>query len=1049
MSSLLSFVFTVFYRSSFPQDVRSSLTRLYFIWQELYPTRCQVCSNSSLLCLTGALSHKMSGLLCLVYTLFVRSSIQQDVKSALFRFYFILQELIPTRCQVCSASSLIYLTGAHSHKMSSLLSFVFTLFYRSSFPQYVMSSLTRLYFIWQELYPTRCQVCSLSFILYLSGALSNKMSSLLSFVYTLFVWSSIQQDVRSALFRPYFICLELYPTRCQVCSLSFILYLSGALSNKMSGLLSFVYTLFVRSSIQQDVKSALFRLYFICLELYPTRCQVCSLSFILYLSGALSNKMSGLLSFVHTLFVWSSIQQDVKSALFRLYFICLELYPTRCQVCSLSFILYLSGALSNKMSGLLSFVYTLFVRSSIQQDVRSALFRPYFICLELYPTRCQVCSLSFILYLSGALSNKMSGLLSFVHTLFDRSSIQQDVRSALFRPYFICLELYPTRCQVCSLSFILYLTGALSNKMSSLLSFVYTLFDRSSIQQDVKSALFRPYFICLELYPTRCQVCSLSSILYLSGALSNKMSSLLSFVYTLFDRSTIQQDVKSALFRLYFIWQELIPTRCQVCSLSFILYLSGALSNKMSSLLSFVYTLFVWSSIQQDVKSALFRLYFICLELYPTRCQVCSLSFILYLSGALSNKMSGLLSFVHTLFVWSSIQQDVKSALFRLYFICLELYPTRCQVCSLSSILYLSGALSNKMSSLLSFVYTLFVWSSIQQDVRSALFRPYFIWQELYPTRCQVCSLSSILYLSGALSNKMSGLLSFVYTLFVRSSIQQDVKSALFRLYFICLELYPTRCQVCSLSFILYLSGALSNKMSGLLSFVHTLFVWSSFQQDVKSALFRLYFIWQEHYPTRCQVCSLSFILYLTGAHSHKMSSLLSFVYTLFVWSTIQQDVKSALFRLYFIWQELIPTRCQVCSLSFILYLTGAHSHKMSSLLSFVYTLFVWSSIPQDVKSALFRFYFILQELIPTICQVFSNSSLLYLTGALSHKMSSLLSFVFTLFYRSSFPQYVRSSLTRLYFIWQELIPTRCQVCSASSLLYLTGAHSHKMSGLL
>ena len=147
--------------------------------------------------------------------------------------------------------------------------------------------------------------------------------------------------------------------------------------------------------------------------------------------------------------------------------------------------------------------------------------------------------------------------------------------------------------------------------MSSLLSFVYTLFDRSSIQQDVKSALFRPYFICLELYPTRCQVCSLSFILYLSGALSNKMSSLLSFVYTLFVWSSIQQDVRSALSRFYFISLELYPTRCQVCSLSSILYLSGALSNKMSSLLSFVYTLFVWSSIQQDVKSALFRLYFI------------------------------------------------------------------------------------------------------------------------------------------------------------------------------------------------------------------------------------------------------------------------------------------------------------------------------------------------------------------------------------------------------------------------------------------------------
>ena len=179
----------------------------------------------------------MSGLLCLVYTLFVRSSIQQDVKSALFRFYFILQELIPTRCQVCSASSLIYLTGAHSHKMSSLLSFVFTLFYRSSFPQYVMSSLTRLYFIWQELYPTRCQVCSNSSLLYLTGALSHKMSSLLSFVFTLFYRSSFPQDVRCSLTRLYFILQELIPTICHVFSNSSLLYLTGALSNKMSGLL--------------------------------------------------------------------------------------------------------------------------------------------------------------------------------------------------------------------------------------------------------------------------------------------------------------------------------------------------------------------------------------------------------------------------------------------------------------------------------------------------------------------------------------------------------------------------------------------------------------------------------------------------------------------------------------------------------------------------------------------------------------------------------------------------------------------------------------------
>ena len=162
------------------------------------------------------------------------------------------------------------------------------------------------------------------------------------------------------------------------------------------------------------------------------------------------------------------------------------------------------------------------------------------------------------------------------------------------------------------------------------------------------------------------------------------------------------------------------------------------------------------------------------------------------------------------------------------------------------------------------------------------------------------------------------------------------------------------------------------------------------------------------------------------------MSSLLSFV---------SNKIRSAL--LVFILQELIPTICQV--------LTGALSHKMSGLLCLVFTLFDRSSIPQDVKSALFRFYFILQELIPTICQVFSNSSLLYLTGAHSHKMSSgLLCLVFTLFDRSSFPQDVRSSLTRLYFIWQELYPTRCQVFSSLSfLLYFTGAHSHKMSGLL
>ena len=179
----------------------------------------------------------MSGLLCLVFTLFDRSSIPQDVRSALPRLYFIWQELYPTRCQVCSASFLIYLTGALSHKMSSLLSFVFTLFYRSSFPQYVRSSLTRLYFIWQELYPTRCQVCSNSSLLYLTGAHSHNMSSLLCLVFTLFDRSSIQQDDRSALTRLYFIWQELIPTRCQVCSASFLLYLTGALSNKMTGLL--------------------------------------------------------------------------------------------------------------------------------------------------------------------------------------------------------------------------------------------------------------------------------------------------------------------------------------------------------------------------------------------------------------------------------------------------------------------------------------------------------------------------------------------------------------------------------------------------------------------------------------------------------------------------------------------------------------------------------------------------------------------------------------------------------------------------------------------
>ena len=356
----------------------------------------------------------------------------------------------------------------------------------------------------------------------------------------------------------------------------------------------------------------------------------------------------------------------------------------------------------------------------------------------------------------------------------------------------------------------------------------------------------------------------------------------------------------------------------------------------MSGLLWVVFTLLVWSSIQQDVKSALFRLYFICLELYPTRCQVCSLSFILYLSGALSNKMSSLLSFVYTLFVWSSIQQDVRSALFRLYFICLELYPTRCQVCSNSSLLYLTGAHSHKMSGLLCLVFTLFDRSSIPQDVRSALPRLYFIWQELYPTRCQVCSASSLLYLTGALSNNMSSLLSFVFTLFYRSSFQQYVRSSLPRLYFILQELIPTRCQVFSNSSLLYLTGAHSHKMSGLLwvlCLVFTLFDRSSFPQDVRSSLTRLYFIWQELYPTRCQVFSNSSLLYLTGAHSHKMSGLLCLVFTLFDRSSFPQDVRSSLTRLYFIWQELYPTRCQVCSLSFLLYFTGAHSHKMSGLL--------------------------------------------------------------------------------------------------------------------
>ena len=237
--------------------------------------------------------------------------------------------------------------------------------------------------------------------------------------------------------------------------------------------------------------------------------------------------------------------------------------------------------------------------------------------------------------------------------------------------------------------------------------------------------------------------------------------------------------------------------------------------------------------------------------------------------------------------------------------------------------------------------------------------------------------------------------------------------------------------------------------MSGLLCLVFTLFDRSSIQQDVRSALTRLYFIWQELIPTWCQVCSASFLLYLTGALSHKMSGLLCLVFTLFDRSSIPQDVRSALPRLYFIWQELYPTRCQVCSLSFLLYFTGANSHNMSGLLCLVFTLFYRSSFPQDVRSSLTRLYFIWQELYPTRCQVCSNSSLLYLTGAHSHKMSGLLCLVFTLFDRSSIQQDVRSALTRLYFTWQELIPTRCQVCSASSLLYLTGAHSHKMSGLL
>ena len=371
MSGLLCLVFTLFDRSSIQQDVRSALTRLYFIWQELIPTRCQVCSASFLLYLTGALSHKMSGLLCLVFTLFDRSSIPQDVRSALPRLYFIWQELYPTRCQVCSLSFLLYFTGAHSHNMSGLLCLVFTLFYRSSFPQDVRSSLTRLYFIWQELYPTRCQVCSNSSLLYLTGAHSHKMSGLLSFVHTLFYRSSFPQDVRSALPRLYFIWQELCPTRCQVCPASSLLYLTGALSNKMSGLLY---------------------------------------SSLLYLTGAHSHKMSGLLCLVFTLLDRSSIPQDVRSALPRLY-IWQELYPTRCQVCSASSLLYLTGALSNKMSSLLSFVFTLFYRSSFPQYVRSSLPRLYFILQELIPTRCQVFSNSSLLYLTGALSNKMSGLL--------------------------------------------------------------------------------------------------------------------------------------------------------------------------------------------------------------------------------------------------------------------------------------------------------------------------------------------------------------------------------------------------------------------------------------------------------------------------------------------------------------------------------------------------------------------------------------------------------------------------------------------------------------
>ena len=215
----------------------------------------------------------------------------------------------------------------------------------------------------------------------------------------------------------------------------------------------------------------------------------------------------------------------------------------------------------------------------------------------------------------------------------------------------------------------------------------------------------------------------------------------------------------------------------------------------------------------------------------------------------------------------------------------------------------------------------------------SVIARLYFILQELIPTRCQVFSNSSLLYLTGALSNNMSGLLCLVFTLFDRSSIPQDVRSALPRLYFIWLELYPTRCQVCSASSLLYLTGALSNKMSGLLCLVFNLFDRSSFPQDVRSALPRFYFIWQELYPTRWQVCSNSSLLYLTGAHSHKMSGLLCLVFTLFDRSSFPQDVRSALPRFYFIWQELYPTRCQVCSLSFLLYFTGAHSHNMSGLL--------------------------------------------------------------------------------------------------------------------